>query len=205
MTAAASWEASSDALPPEVTARLESSNDPLLVGQRLLMAVPEWQVSLPGGETTSNTDVMAVCRNEAGLCVIGVEAKVLEAFGPLVGEKRTDASPGQTARLGYLHSLLKVGHFEDQIRYQLLHRTASALLTAREFHAASAVMLVQAFGTPPERRNDFEAFRKAMNATEISPLIFKVPAFDTPVLYLAWCDGDPQFLKTRLPSSSIET
>jgi hypothetical protein len=53
MTAAASWEAAADSLPPEITTLLESSRDPLLLGQRLLIAMPEWQVQLPGGLTTA--------------------------------------------------------------------------------------------------------------------------------------------------------
>jgi len=74
----------------------------------LVVALTEWEVALPGGETASHTDVMAICRNDAGVCVIGVEAKVGEDFGPLLGEKRATASSGQNQRLDYLHELLDV-------------------------------------------------------------------------------------------------
>ena len=201
MTAAAAWEAANGNLPPEITRILESSREPLLAGQQLLAALPEWQVQLPGGITTSNTDVLAICRNEMGLCVIGVEAKVLEDFGPLVSSKRAEASSGLGERLTFLHSLLGVERFDDAIRYQLLHRTASALLTARDFHAATAVMLVQAFDAPTARRADFEAFRLAMDAREVGPLIYKVDSFTGPALYLAWCDGDSCFRHVALPSA----
>ena len=185
MTAAAAWEAAGDALPPEITRILDSSREPFLVGQKLLLAIPEWQVALRGGTTNSSTDVLAICRNDFGLCILGVEAKVLEDFGPLVSSKRTDASAGQSERLAYLHSLLRVERFDDAIRYQLLHRTASALLTAMEFHAGAAVMLVQAFDTPDAQRADFEAFRVALGAREIAPLTYKVDSFSGPCLYLA--------------------
>ena len=201
MTAAAAWEASADSLPTEIKALLQSSKDEALVGQHLLIATPEWQVPLEGGETTSNTDVLAICRNDGGLCVIAVEAKVLEDFGPLLREKRANASSGQIARLNHLQTLLQVPHFDDAIRYQLLHRTASALLTAREFHAKSAVMLVHAFGSKPNLRADFEAFCAALGGRELAPLIYKVPSFESPRLYLAWCDGDNQFLEVQLPSA----
>ena len=201
MTAAAAWEAATGELPPEISRLLESSREASLQGQRLLLALPEWQVPLPGGTTNSSTDVLAICRNDLGLCIIGVEAKVLEDFGPLVSEKRAEASSGQTDRLTYLHELLGVKHFDDSIRYQLLHRTASALLTAREFHAAAAVMLVHAFDTPASRRGDFEAFTVALNARQIAPLIYKVPSFEQPGLYLAWCDGNSEFRKMELPSA----
>lgn len=203
MTAAASWEAASDALPPEIRRCLESSGEPALRGQRLLLALPEWQVPLDGGKRNSSTDVLAICSNEAGLCVVGVEAKVEEDFGPLLSEKRATQSPGQATRLEYLHKLLRVERFDDSIRYQLLHRTASALLTASEFHATSAVMLVQAFDTPIERRSDFEAFRLSMKAREVGPLIYKVDTFTAPSLYLAWCDGDAEFRDKSLPSAPM--
>lgn len=201
MTCAASWEAAADSLPPEITRLLESSREPMLMSQRLLVAIPEWQVPLRGGTTKSSTDVLAICRNDLGLCILGVEAKVLEDFGPTLAEKRSENSAGQSERMTYLHSLLRVDRFEDGIRYQLLHRTASALLTAREFHAAAAVMLVHAFDTPATQRGDFEAFRVAMHATEIAPMLYKVPSFEDPALYLAWCDGDPNFRKASFPSA----
>ena len=200
MTAAAAWEVAADALPGEVTRLLDSSQEPLLMRQRLLIAIPEWQVPLPGGNTNSSTDVLAVCRNDLGLCILGVEAKVLEDFGPTLAEKRSGASAGQSERMAYLHSLLGVEQFKDAIRYQLLHRTASALLTAQEFHAAAAVMLVHAFDTPESQRGDFEAFRVAMHGTEVAPMVYKVPSFAGPALYLAWCDGDPNFRQVSLPS-----
>jgi hypothetical protein len=201
MTAAATWEAAADSLPLEIATLLDSTEQSELMSQRLLVAIPEWQVSLPGGTTTSCTDVLAICHNDTGICVLGVEAKVLEDFGPLLAEKRSKSSAGQSERLSYLHNLLGVKHFDDSIRYQLLHRTASALLTARDFHAATAVMLVHAFDTPDSQRSDFLAFVTAMGATEVAPLIYRVKSFTQPSLYLAWCNGDPQFRQRQLPSA----
>lgn len=200
MTAAAAWDSAADRLPPEITALLDSSRVPSLMGLQLLAAIPEWQVSLPGGATTSCTDVLAICRNDAGLCILGVEAKVLEDFGPLVETKRHASSAGQNERLAYLHALLGVDRFDDSIRYQLLHRTASALLTARDFHASTAVMLVHSFDTPVSQRADFEAFRIALGAKQVGPALYEVPAFESPALYLAWCEGDSKYRKEQLPS-----
>ena len=129
-----------------------------------------------------------------------MEAKVLEDFGPLLATKRAECSPGQGDRLTYLHSLLRVERFDDTIRYQLVHRTASALLTASEFHASVAVMLVHAFDTPAAQRGEFEAFRKALDADEIAPLVYRAKQFQGPALFLVWCDGDPSFRDVLLPS-----
>jgi hypothetical protein len=106
--------------------------------------------------TTSKTEVLAPCRNGLGLCVVAVEAKVNEDFGTLVEEKRKEASPDQSKRLQYLQSLFGLTSLPDSIRYQLLHRTASTLLTARLFHARAAVMLVQAWGDRVAARSDFD-------------------------------------------------
>lgn len=204
MTAAACWEAANGKLPPEITRQLNATGEPHLVGCELLVAIPEWEVALPGGTTTSHTEVMAICRNDAGLCVIGVEAKVLEDFGPLLGEKRASASTGQKERLAYLHQLLGVARFEDQIRYQLLHRTASALLTASQFHANVAVMLVHAFDCPPDRRSDFAAFAEAMRGHSIAPGVFRVTRDNGPQLYLAWCNGECSHRRADLRNSHSE-
>ena len=117
MTAAASWESAADALPPEIAKLLESSHVEDLVGLKLLAAIPEWEVALEGGNTASHTDVLALARNDQGLCVFAVEAKVDEDFGPLLKDKRAEASSGQSDRLKSLHSILWVSHLDDNIRY----------------------------------------------------------------------------------------
>ena len=200
MTAAASWEDAGGELPAEITALMLSSEEPALGNLTLLAALPEWEVALPGGDTTSHTDVLALCTNSLGLCVLAIEAKALEDFGPLVGEKRTEPSTGQESRLAYLHELLGVRHFDDSVRYQLLHRTASAILTAQAFHAATTVMLVHAFGTPAERQRDFVAFCNAIGAKQIAPQVFKAPRSSGPALYLAWCAGNDRYREVQLES-----
>jgi hypothetical protein len=189
MTAAAYWEAAGDKLPPEISHLLEASGEPGLADLKLLAAIPEWEVPLPGGTRSSFTDVLAVTRNELGLCVIAVEAKVNEDFGPTVGEKLVEASAGQTARLDYLHTLLQVERFERSVRYQLLHRTASALLAAKEFHADVAVMLIHSWGNRPELKTDFETFCGAMGAEALAGGMKAVQRIQKPTLFFGWCDG----------------
>ena len=200
MTAAACWEAMPSAFPSEVSKAFASSGDADLTNLKLLVALPEWTVPLAGGDTASQTDVLALARNDRGLCVVAVEAKVDEDFGPTLGQKRTDASPGQIERLGQLHGLLGVQPLPDALRYQLLHRTASAILTAREFHARVAVMLVHSFGKRQNLRDDFDAFSRALSVHQLSTDMLVVPSSDSPRLFLGWCDGDPQFLRVELPS-----
>lgn len=201
MTAAVSWERASDNFPPEIAALLNSSHDEDLVDLKLLVAIPEWEVPLEGGKTASHTDILALARNDRGLCVVGVEAKVDEDFGPLVKDKRAEVSTGQHDRLVYLQSLLGLVKLDDGIRYQLLHRTASAILTAREFHAHVAVMTVQSFGKRTSLREDFDAYCRALGAEDLPGGMRVVRSFRQPRLFLGWCNGDPRFLEGELPSA----
>jgi hypothetical protein len=199
MTAAAAWEAANGELPPEIQVVMDGCQLAELQGLRLIAALPEWQVALPGGDRPSCTDILALARNDAGLCVLAVEAKVDEDFGPLVAEKRKDASAGQLERIRYLEDLLGVQGFDDGIRYQLLHRTASAILAARQFHAATAVMLIQSFGNRAEIKADFEAFAHALSAQAVGHGLMLVPGLANPKLLLGWCQGAPRFLNTVVP------
>ena len=201
MTSAACWDAAKGQLPPEITAVLESANDPALANLVLLAALPEWEVPLPGGEHSSFTDVLAIVRNDRGLVCVAVEAKVEEEFGPTLLAKRKDASNGQSERLNYLHEKLRLqSPLADTIQYQLVHRTASALLIAEKFHAQAAVMLVHSFSPTARWHEQYTDFCKAMGATTLSEHIYVVPRFDVPKLYLAWCAGDKKFLEIDLPS-----
>lgn len=195
MTAAACWDAAATALPLEVRYTLDETEVPELKNLDLLAALPEWETPLPGGDRPSFTDVMAITRNELGLTILAVEAKVNEPFGPTVGEKRVQATPGQEQRLAYLELLLGVPDaFANHVRYQLLHRTASAVLTARQFHAATAVLLIHSFSSTAKWRDDFDAFCVAMGGESVSSNVYRVARFSNPTLFLAWCPGALSFL-----------
>ena len=80
-TLAHAWE-SADGFPPEVSIAFAKSEDPLLANLEPLLAVPEFKVSLPGGERASQNDVFVLARSSAGPVAIMVEGKVNESFGP---------------------------------------------------------------------------------------------------------------------------
>lgn len=199
MSAAASWEAASDRFPVEVTAGLEDAEDSDLKNLELLLAIPEWEVPLPGGITSSHTDVLALARNDQGLVVIAVEAKVNEEFGPTVGEKRLNASAGQGERLTFLEQVLRFENpAPDTVRYQLLHRTASAVLAAQSFHAHAAVMLVQSFSATGQWREDFDSFCRILGVEGAGNGAKSVPAHAAPRLFVGWCAGDRKFCEADL-------
>lgn len=201
MSAAACWEDNEPRLPPEISSVLEATGEQALASLELLMAVPEWEVELPGGDRPSQTDILAITRNEHGLVILGVEAKVDEPFGPTLAEKRTDASAGQTERIAYLEKELGcTSSLDGGIRYQLMHRTVSAKLTARAFHAGTAVMLVHSFSPASRWREDFEAFAFAIGGKSLTADIYEIELSEGPRLLIGWCKGAEEFLSVELPS-----
>jgi hypothetical protein len=201
MSTAACWEENEPHLPREISGVLEASGDESLASLELLVAIPEWEVDLPGGDRPSQTDVLAITRNELGLVVLGVEAKVDEPFGPTLGERKANASGGQLERIAYLESELEcTSALADNIRYQLLHRTVSALLTARAFHADTAVMLVHSFSPDSRWREDFEAFSEAINGRPLTADLREIELDQSPRLIIGWCKGAEEFLSVELPS-----
>ena len=187
-TVAHSWE-SANGLPPEIGALLEPALGPV----DLLLAIPEHKTPLPGGQRASQSDVFALVRHNEGLVACTIEGKVDEPFGPTVAEFRAGMSPGKAERLDYLCRLLGIRECPGVIHYQLLHRTASALIEAERFFARDAAMVVHSFS--PEMRW-FGAFRSfcrllGCDAEPRMPTLVTVP--NGKRLLLGWACGDQRF------------
>jgi len=193
MALAQAWEAAHPSVPPEVEQALASAGDRLLMDLSLLLAIPEFQVDLPGGQRPSQTDVLALMRGPAGLVAVAVEGKVDEPFGPTVGEKRAEASAGVEERLAWLFEFLELEACPDAIRYQLLHRTASGLLVAEQFGARAAVMLVHSFSPDALWFDDFSAFAALLGVPAAMGSVSCVPRGDGFPLFVGWCRGDERF------------
>jgi hypothetical protein len=194
MTLARSWEAAQPGAPPEVAAVLATSDAAELQGLKLLLAMPEYQVALPGGTTASQTDVLAVMRGPGGLVAVAVEGKVDETFGPTIGEKRAERSAGVDERLAYLVGYLGLSpSVPETIRYQLAHRTVSAVIVAEQFHARAAVMLVHSFSPTDKWFDDFEAFAGLFDARVVIGGLATIGRVNDTPLHIGWCKGDQRF------------
>lgn len=191
---ALAWESAGDRLPAEIQRAMDSCPDPILRGIRLLFALPEYQVPLPGGATASQTDVLAVGTTGRGAVVLAVEGKVDEEFGPTLGEKRVEASDGVTTRLKVIHELLGLDvSAPDGMRYQLFHRTASALLVATELGAQAAVMVVHSFSPTDQWFDDFATFARLLGVESRIGGIGRVTTATSVPLFLGWCKGEDRF------------
>lgn len=147
------------------------ATDPMLATATLVDAFLERAVDLGDGARPSQTDLMAVVGLQDGLGVLAIEAKVDETFGPTVdewlGEERAPNSQKE-ARLEMLCTLLGLRTTDvGSLRYQLLHRTASAVLETRRYRARDAAMLVQSFCPKGSWFDDFARFAAAMGYGEV--------------------------------------
>lgn len=186
--AAVSWEvaaATPRGLPPELSAVLDQ--DESLRGAELLFAFPEHKVPLPGGSRPSQTDVWCVLRGPSGLISMAVEAKAEESFGETIATWSGEETSGKARRLAFLTETLKCpGGFPDSIRYQLLHRAASAIIEARRIGAVHAVMMVQSFRASSPSETDYSAFGEVLGAKLGREKLVKIAAHDSPALLLGW-------------------
>jgi hypothetical protein len=151
-----------------------------------LLAIPEVKVKLPGGARSSQTDLWLLASVTDGLVSVAIEGKVAESFGPLVEEWHVAASAGKAERLAFLLDILHIKSPAARLRYQLLHRTASAIRLARRFHARHAITIVHSFSESAIGFDDYQAFATALGATGVIGSIVGVPGHSKPTLSLGW-------------------
>ena len=187
------WEGV-DGFPPEITAAL--GQVPSLEGIRPLLILPEWKVPLPGGSTASQNDVWVLAEADAGLVSVAIEGKVDESFGEPLAVWMRDASRGKVERLAYLTEVLALPEpVPDTTYYQLLHRTASAVIEAERFKASQAVMVVHSFSPSDRWFGEFQAFARLYGAeTEMGRPSTVTARNDLP-LHIVWVHGDEKHLR----------
>jgi hypothetical protein len=139
-------------------------------GAELIDAWLERCVDLGDGQRPTQTDLMAVLGIGDELAVLAIEAKVDESFGPTVDEWLVNASEAKLRRLAYLAGLFGLEAAAcGPLRYQFLHRTASAVLEARRYRAKRAVMLVQSFCPKASGFEDYAEFFAAVGLPGLKP------------------------------------
>lgn len=165
-------------LPKAVQRVLANSEHFALRGLRLRRLVVELPVFLDTDKGPSMNDAMAYCRNAEGkYVVVAIEGKANEAFDKPISDwvkgKGTSPVPSRERRLMFLNEVLGT-KFQptSSVQYQLVHRTASAVIAARAEGAAAAMMLVHAFGSGRgAKASNWSAFR-----TFIEHMLGGVPA-----------------------------
>jgi len=170
-----SWFQAND-LPPRVRAVLDQSAE--LNGAELVDAWLERCTDLGDRRgSATQTDLLAILGVGDALAVMAVEAKVTESFGPLVSEWIGEGSEGKEDRLQRLCNLLGFDrNMVGDLRYQLFHRTAAAILEARRYRADKAVLMVHSFCDNATGLSDFLTFYERMGITGVGRDLLSAPA-----------------------------
>ncbi|NOQ51312.1 MAG: hypothetical protein GQ578_03690 [Desulfuromonadaceae bacterium] len=189
-----SWE-EAQGFPAEIKELFASAPEQGLKDIELLLAIPEHKVPLPGGSTQSQNDVFVLGKANGQLVSIAIEGKVSEPFGPTVSEWIAGGSSGKHERLGFLKEVLGIaGEIDPAVRYQLLHRTASAIIEAKRFNATKAVMVVHSFSQTSEWFEDYMSFLKLFGVVAQVGELVGVGVRDGIELYLGWVEGAERYL-----------
>jgi len=188
-TLAHSWQEAAG-FPSEVARALL----PTFPGIELLLAMPEHKVPLPGGRAPSQNDIWVLARDQRDLISIAVEGKVSEPFGPTIQEWQAASGSGKEQRLAFLLKLIELPSVPGMTRYQLLHRTASAIIEAHRFNAAHAVMLVHSFSPTREWFSDYSAFVALLGGNATPGSLVSLGPRSGVSLHMAWVCGDATYL-----------
>lgn len=197
-TLAYCWH-STNGFPEEVNQVFTSS--PIVAFQSVepLLILPEYKVSLKGRGSDSQNDIFVLGKaNDGELVSIMVEGKVEESFGDSLAKWKS-ANKGFTdnkrERLDDLQQHLGLASIPDDIYYQLLHRTASAMIEAGRFNARYAVMLVHSFSPNSNWYDEYARFLKLFDVKAEKNVLQYLSVVDGIELDTAWVTGDARFLK----------
>ena len=164
-----------------------------------LIAIPEHKVKLtPENGHPSQTDIWVLARVGSDLISIAVEGKVSENFGETIQKWRENESDGKKERLQFLCKELELNYPpQDDLYYQLFHRTASSIIEAKHLRAKYAITLIHSFSQEDEHFFEYKKF-VSLFKTENEITIGKMtPAGNVSGidLYFAWVQGDKDYLK----------
>ena len=189
-----SWT-EAEGFPKEIQTVLDESEAECLRDLEFLIGIPEHEVPLPGGDRPSQNDVFVLAKGSDGLVSIAIEGKVSEPFDKPVDERFVKPTPGESTRLAFLLELLELDRDDvGNIGYQLLHRTASAILEARRFGARHAVMLVHSFSQELQHFDDYTGFVGLYGQTAEPNQLFEARQLGDITLYLGWVVGNAEYL-----------
>lgn len=195
--------------PQVVTNAFEQSGHEVLRRLVLDVAFVEKPVFLDTLIGPSMNDLMGYAHNGAGeQIVVAVEGKTDETFGlPIASWVKGDrliprpediARPSRLRRLKFLAEQLGIEIEADTVlRYQLLHRTASALLEGALYGAAATVVIVHSFDVADAANwDDYAAFLAVLGCDAhrkgevVGPLLLRSRP-NTPLFFL-WVSSSPR-------------
>ena len=193
---AVSWEAKRDThsgLPPEIVAAMTAH--PAFLEPQLLVGLVEHCVMLDDPRRPSQNDLWAIVLTATGHVSMAVEGKAGEEFDKPLGEWLTgktpsnDKSAGKQRRLDFLCSALALkARPAAELRYQLFHRTASAVIEAKRCRLPTALMMIQSFAESRSSWSDYAAFTQLFGVSAARQTIIGPWDACGTSLYFGWVD-----------------
>ncbi|MBC7808141.1 MAG: hypothetical protein H7145_18580, partial [Akkermansiaceae bacterium] len=111
------------------------------------------------------------------------------SLGPTLDVWQRTTTSGRKTRLAYLVELLGLTPpLPQNLRYQLLHRTASAVIEAKRFRSEVAVLVLQSFSPDNNGFDDFEQFVRLMGMADpvTNDAVIPLGVRDGVTLYAVW-------------------
>ena len=194
-TLAHCWEAARG-FPPEIARLFAELGLDAFTGIEPLLALVEHKVPMPGQGYPSQNDLFVLAKASGQLISLTIEGKVDELFGPLLKDWNDDLPNKQVRLNGILNMLGLTQDVSGQVRYQLLHRMASAVSEARRFGASSAVMLIHSFSPVDRWLEDYQVFLALYGVQGAVGRLMFLRQVSGINLYAGWAHGDTKFLNT---------
>ncbi|EPG74160.1 hypothetical protein LEP1GSC058_2699 [Leptospira fainei serovar Hurstbridge str. BUT 6] len=152
------WQ-EAEGIPEGVSNQLSQLRE--LSGLKFMFGIPQYKISMPPLSQRSQADLLAFCKNRAGLWILAVDGK--ESLGPKISDW-LEESPVRSQKLSALISVLGIGQERTlSLRYQLLRRLYSLVTVMDDFSTPRGIFLVQSFGKNPGIRDDFNQLLEAFD------------------------------------------
>lgn len=198
-TLAYAWH-SANGFPDEIRVILEQSLFPPFQTMTPLIILPEHKVPLMGRGKDSQNDLFVLAKaGDNQLAAMTIEGKVEESFGNTVDAwKQTGEgfTANKQVRLNLLAEQLGLTQIPDLIYYQLLHRTASAVIEAKRFNAKYAVMIVHSFSVKGSWFDEYARFAALYGHTIVKDNLYHLITVGEIELYSGWVTGNPKYLSS---------
>ena len=186
------WQ-QANGFPKSVKKAFKKSALPIFKDIHILIALPEYKVSIPGGVRASQNDIFVLAKAKDELISICVEGKVSEDFGPLVNRwlNAKDKKTNKKERLNFIINKLGLENKKiENIRYQLMHRTVSSLMEAKRFNTKHALMLIHSFSQEYAHFDDFANFVVLYGLKPEKDSVSGPVVINDINLYFSWVKGE---------------
>lgn len=182
------WESVPD-FPPEFKRIFSKSDVPAFHQLEMLLAIPEYKVPMPGKGYASQNDLFVLAKAADRLITIMVEGKTKEPFGETLATWLAESSENKLIRLKGIQHEIGIAEIPPTTRYQLLHRTASAMLTAKKFNARYAAVIIYSFSPINIWFEDYQAFLKLYGVDAAPNTLYFLKEIEGVQLYSGWVKG----------------